>query len=41
MVQGIASVVEADRAGYDMPTVIWIRDASLLENARSQQPEPS
>jgi hypothetical protein len=38
MVQGIASVVEADRAGYDMPTVIWIRDASLLENARSQQP---
>jgi pimeloyl-ACP methyl ester carboxylesterase len=32
---GIASVIEADKKGYDMPTVIWVRDASRLEDTYS------
>ena len=35
---GIASVAEADKAGYDMPTVIWVRDSSNLEGRYSSDP---
>ena len=34
---GISSVYDADQAGYDAPTIIWVRDSSVLENAYSGQ----